>query len=86
MNSAIPLNQTAQGEQGKIMHIEGDHDLKRKLMSLGLRKGQQLSVVQQRKNGVVVLSNGSRVAVGASIAAHVFMHMLTPGDNKTTAS
>lgn len=40
-------------------------------MSLGLRKGQRISVLHQRKNGVVVMSNGSRVALGAKIAAQI---------------
>ncbi len=78
MKQAIPLNQSAQGHQGTITRIDGDDELKRKLMSLGLRKGQLVSILQQRRNGVVVMSNGSRVALGASIAEHVFLQMLQP--------
>jgi ferrous iron transport protein A len=81
MTQAIPLNQSAQGLQGTISHIDGDHDLKRKLMSLGLRKGQLVSILQQRNNGVVVMSNGSRVALGASIAQHIFLQMLQTSDS-----
>jgi ferrous iron transport protein A len=76
MTQAVPLNQPARGLQGTISRIDGDDDLKRKLMSLGLRKGQLVSILQQRSNGVVVMSNGSRVALGASIAQHVFLKML----------
>jgi ferrous iron transport protein A len=81
MTQAIPLNQPAQGLQGTITRIEGDHELKRKLMSLGLRKGQLVSILQQRKNGVVVMSNGSRVALGASIAQHIFLQMLQTSES-----
>jgi len=75
MTQAVPLNLPAKGLQGIISRIDGDDDLKRKLMSLGLRKGQLVSILQQRSNGVVVMSNGSRVALGGSIARHVFLKM-----------
>ena len=82
MVQAIPLNQSTQGYQGTITRIDGDDELKRKLMSLGLRKGQLVSVLQQRANGVVVMSNGSRVALGESIARHVFLHLLQPSQTE----
>ena len=73
MLQSINLNQPEDGFQGLITHIDGDKDLKKKLMSLGIRKGQQISILHQRHNGVVILSNGSRVALGASIAEKVFL-------------
>lgn len=76
MNSTVPLNKSAQGNQGTISHIDGGQDLIRKLMSLGLRKGQVISILQQRSNGVVVMSNGNRVAIGESVARHVFIQLL----------
>ncbi len=80
MSQTINLNSPQTGFHGLIAHIEGDKALKRKLMSLGLRKGQEISVLHQRRNGVVVLSNGSRVALGANIAAHIFLQPI-PGQN-----
>ncbi len=77
MDQALNLNQQATGFQGIIARIDGDKTLKRKLMSLGIRQGQQISVLHQRKNGVVVMSNGSRVALGSGIAANVFLQPLT---------
>jgi Fe2+ transport system protein FeoA len=79
MSQILNLNQPASGFHGYITQINGDKALKRKLMSLGLRKGQVISVLHQRKNGVVVISNGSRLALGANIAALV---MLKPLDGK----
>ena len=73
MSTAISLNQPSQGFSGLITHIGGDKALKRKLMSLGLRKGQTVSVLHQRQKGVVVLSNGSRIALGENIAAQIFL-------------
>lgn len=82
MTQSVPLNQPAKGLQGTISRIDGDDELKRKLMSLGLRKGQLVSILQQRSNGVVVMSNGSRVALGASIAQNVFLQMLPAAENE----
>ena len=76
MLQSINLNQPENGFQGLITRIDGDEKLKKKLMSLGIRKGQQISILHQRHNGVVIMSNGSRVALGASIAEKVFLHML----------
>jgi Fe2+ transport system protein FeoA len=73
MNQTVDLSQQATGFQGVIVRIGGDKVLKRKLMSLGIRQGQHISVLHQRKNGVVVLSNSSRVALGSGIAANVFL-------------
>ena len=75
MTQTINLNQPETGFEGLITFIDGDKDLKKKLMSLGIRKGQQISVLHQRHNGVVVLSNGSRVALGANIAEKVFIQI-----------
>ena len=73
MDQALDLNHSAAGFHGLISHISGDKALQKKLMSLGLRKGQEISVLHQRHHGVVVSSNGSRVALGSSVAAKIFL-------------
>ncbi len=73
MIQTVDLNHPEAGFHGLISHIGGDKALQKKLMSLGLRKGQEVSVLYQRHNGVVVLSNGSRVALGSNIAAQIFL-------------
>ena len=75
MSEVVPLTQSLQGASGLISRIDGDPKIARKLMSLGLRKGQRVSILHHRSNGVVVLNAGNRVAVGASIAQHVFLQM-----------
>ncbi len=70
---SVDLNQSPQGFEGVIHHIEGGPSLQRKLMSLGLRKGQSLRVLQRRGKGVVVASQGSRIALGPDVAAHIFV-------------
>ncbi|MDJ0832440.1 MAG: FeoA family protein [Gammaproteobacteria bacterium] len=73
MPQTIPLNDSPNGFIGLIAHIEGDVAFKKKLMSLGIRKDQQITVLHQRQGGVVVLSKGSRVALDANIAAKILL-------------
>ncbi len=70
---SVDLNHSPQGFEGIIQRIEGGAELQRKLMSLGLRKGQSLRVLQRRNRGVVVASQGSRIALGPDVAARVFV-------------
>lgn len=71
---SVALNHSPQGFEGVIQRIEGGPTLQRKLMSLGLRKGQSLRVLQRRNRGLVVASQGSRIALGPDVAAHIFVH------------
>lgn len=77
MNKSHNLNQPAAGFQGVVARIGGDKALRRKLMSLGIRAGQAILVLHQRQNGVVISSNGSRVALGSGIAANIFIEPVT---------
>ena len=79
MNKTVSLSQSTAGFHGCVAAIDGDHALKRKLMSLGIRRGQELEVLHHRKNGAVVLSKGSRVAIGTGIAAKVRLEPVSSG-------
>jgi len=68
-----PLHNLAVGTEAEIAEIRGDPAMARRLLSLGLRVGSRISVLQQRNSGVVVASAGTRVALGASIADKVMM-------------
>jgi ferrous iron transport protein A len=56
------------GERVRIAHIRGGRDLIRRLLSLGLREGVEVDVLQRRGRGVVVAHAGTRVAIGGGIA------------------
>ncbi len=58
----------AVGAHVRITAIEGDRQFARRLLSLGLRVGSEVSVLQRRGRGVVVISSGTRVALGGSVA------------------
>lgn len=62
------LAQLPIGVFARITEIKGDRTLARRLLSLGLRVGSEISVVQHRNRGVVVACAGSRVALGESVA------------------
>ena len=80
MHRDIRLNQPATGFRGCIRRIDGDRALHKKLLSLGLRRGQAISVLHRRASGVVVSSNGNRIALGANIAAKIVLTPLDAGD------
>lgn len=71
MHQHQDLIHSPQGFSGVITAIDGNASLRRRLMSLGLRKGQSVQVLQQRNTGVVVSSRGNRIALGADIAAAI---------------
>lgn len=68
------LNQLDIGQCARIVRIEGGRQLVRRLLSLGLREGSQISVLQRRGRSVVVASEGNRIAIGASIADKLLMN------------
>jgi ferrous iron transport protein A len=60
------------GTHTRIAAIEGDREMTRRLLSLGLRVGAEVDVLQRRGRSVVVANGaGTRVALGASIAEKV---------------
>ena len=70
------LNQLASGHRAKLVKIEGGRRLARRLLSLGLRVGAELQILQKRGRSVVVASAGTRVAIGSSIAEKMLMNRM----------
>ena len=57
-----------------LAEIRGGHHLTRRLLSLGLRQGSLLSVVQRRSQGLVLASGEVRIAIGAGIAEKLWVN------------
>ncbi|MEW7976519.1 MAG: FeoA family protein [Candidatus Sedimenticola endophacoides] len=72
----IPLPNLPAGTDARIAGIDGDPAMARKLLSLGLRVGTRIHLLQQRRRGVVVATAGTRVALGAGVADKVLVHLL----------
>jgi ferrous iron transport protein A len=79
INAPTTLLQLPEGARARIIQIQGGRNLIRRLISLGLRIGSEINVVQQRKKGVVVACNGNRVALGYGVADKLFMLPLDQG-------
>ncbi|WP_275100017.1 FeoA domain-containing protein [Sedimenticola hydrogenitrophicus] len=72
----VTLDHIPAGAHACITRIQGDKGLARRLLGLGLRVGSEISVLQQRRRGVVVASAGTRVALGSSVADKLLMQPL----------
>jgi len=70
------------GSRARIERLSGGRLMTRRLLSLGLRVGSVLDVVQQRGRGVVVASHGIRVALGAGVAEKLLMQPLAPVNDR----
>jgi ferrous iron transport protein A len=68
------------GCHARVLQIQGGKELHRKLLSLGLRVGSELNLLQHRHRGVVVATHaGTRLALGGGIAEKLLMQPLPDG-------
>lgn len=65
-----------QGDSGRIASIEGDRILIRRMLSLGLRVGAVVNMVNHRGRGVVIQNSGTRVALGSGVAEKLMVEPL----------
>jgi ferrous iron transport protein A len=56
------------GQKVCLVSVKGGRDITRRLMALGLSKGNEIEVLQHRGCGVVVAKDGNRVALGDGVA------------------
>ncbi len=66
------------GMHARIERLNGGREMTRRLLSLGLRVGSEVDIVQHRGHGVVVASHGARVALGGGVAAKMLVLPLDP--------
>jgi ferrous iron transport protein A len=64
------------GHSGRIASIEGDNFLVRRMLSLGLRVGTVVNMLNHRGKGVVIQNAGTRVALGPGIAEKLLVEPL----------
>jgi len=64
------------GHSGRIASIEGDNQLVRRMLSLGLRVGTVVDMLKHRGHSVVIQNAGTRVALGPSIAEKLLVEPL----------
>ncbi len=56
------------GHSGRIAAIDGDRQMVRRMLSLGLRVGTVVDMLKHRGKSVVIQNAGTRVALGPGIA------------------
>lgn len=68
MMPTLKLSETSIGQKVRLVAVDGNRLLVRRLLSLGLTLGSEVEVLQHRGRGVVVGRDGNRVALGGGIA------------------
>ena len=69
----IPLSKLNVGQRAVISNINGDRSLLCRLLSLGLRVGSEVKVVQWRSSGVVLANANNRVALSGNLVPNLSM-------------
>ena len=64
------------GHRGRIASIEGDRQMIRRMLSLGLRVGTVVNMLNHRGKSVVIQNAGTRVALGPGIAEKLLVEPL----------
>lgn len=64
------------GHCGRIASINGDNQMVRRLLSLGLRVGTVINMLNHRGKSVVIQNAGTRVALGPDIAEKLLVEPL----------
>ena len=64
------------GCSGRIAAIEGDNQLVRRMLSLGIRVGTIVDMLNHRGKSVVIQNAGTRVALGPDIADKLKIELL----------
>ncbi len=69
----FPLGMAIEGERVKVIRIQGQKELIRRLASIGLVEDVEIHVIQKGSAGVVVLHGETRWAVDAGTARKIFV-------------
>lgn len=64
------------GHSGRISSIEGGKQMVRRMLSLGLRVGTVVNMLNHRGKSVVIQNAGTRVALGPGIAEKLLVEPL----------
>ncbi|MCP3854023.1 MAG: ferrous iron transport protein A [Actinomycetia bacterium] len=63
--------------KARIVAISAGKDITRRCLALGLRVGAEVTVSHRRGRGVVVASDGNRVALGGDMAELVMVEIVS---------
>ncbi|MBL4712778.1 MAG: ferrous iron transport protein A [Gammaproteobacteria bacterium] len=66
----------ANGRSGRIADIKGGNQMVRRMLSLGLRVGTIVNMLNHRGKSVVIQNSGTRVALGPGMAEKLLVEPL----------
>ncbi|HHJ40538.1 MAG: hypothetical protein AXA67_10315 [Methylothermaceae bacteria B42] len=72
LNSLRPLSQAQSGQKIQIMSVPEKRAHKR-LLSMGLPPGSQVTVLRNRSGSVIVGQHGDRLAIGRKLAEQILV-------------
>lgn len=79
MNTAIPLSKLSRGQRARILGIEGNEALSRKLLELGVEEGQELMLTHEGPVGrdpLAIRLNDRIIALRRRDASHIHVQPL----------
>jgi len=69
----FPLAMAQEGEPVKVFLLRGGKGMAKRLVSLGLNIGSELTVSQREGGNLVVLRGETRLAIGAGMAQKIMV-------------
>ncbi|HQN40868.1 MAG TPA: ferrous iron transport protein A [Pseudomonadales bacterium] len=67
----LMLSEVRATEQVTLLQIAGGNQLTLRLLSMGIRPGQQIQVLHNRTGAVVIAAGSGRIAVGKRLAQQI---------------
>jgi len=67
----LPLSAMEEGDEGKIVAINGGRGCSVRLMSMGMVPGKKIKVAGRRGGAILVSINGTKFVVGRGLAMKV---------------
>ncbi|NLG57353.1 MAG: ferrous iron transport protein A [Clostridiales bacterium] len=69
----MPVMLMGAGDEAVIRRISGHPAIRQRLAELGFVSGARVQAVGTSPGGIILLVKGSRVALGADMARHIFV-------------
>lgn len=79
MNPPIPLSQLPRGQRARILGIEGNESLARKLLEMGIEEGQEVALLHVGPVGrdpLAIRMNDRIIALRRRDASHIHVELL----------
>ena len=74
LQSVLPLAMAGEGERIRIISLRGGRGFNDKLVSMGLKVGDEIKVIHRRPGGAVLIAkDGTRYALGVVMAQKILV-------------